>query len=38
MESHPDMMKTPSPFLGVSELAYSSVNLAMRAFTEPDLY
>lgn len=38
MTSHPLVMKDPAPFVGVKELADSSVNLAVRPFTEPANY
>ena len=38
MQSHPAVMKDPAPFVGVKELADSSVNLAVRPFTDPGNY
>ncbi|RKD92422.1 mechanosensitive ion channel family protein [Mangrovibacterium diazotrophicum] len=38
MTSHPLVMKEPTPFVGVKELADSSVNLAVRPYTEPGNY
>lgn len=38
MESHPKVLKEPAPFVGVSELADSSVNLAVRPHTRPEDY
>lgn len=38
MESHPKVMKEPAPFVGVSSLADSSVNLAVRPYTRPEDY
>jgi len=38
MESHPKVMKDPAPFVGVSALADSSVNLAVRPHTKPEDY
>ena len=38
MQSHPAVMKGPAPFVGVKELADSSVNLAVRPFTDPGNY
>lgn len=35
LESHPKVLKDPAPFVGVSELGDSSVNLAVRPFTIP---
>lgn len=36
--NHPKVLKDPSPFVGVKELADSSVNLAVRPYTEPGDY
>lgn len=38
MNSNPNVLKTPAAFVGVSELADSSVNLAVRPYTSPDKY
>lgn len=38
MVEHPKVMKDPAPFVGVSALADSSVNLAVRPFSHPDDY
>ncbi len=38
MTSHPKVMKDPAPFVGVLELADSSVNLAVRPFCDPAVY
>lgn len=38
LESHPKVLKDPAPFIGVSELADSSVNLAVRPHTKPEDY
>lgn len=38
MQSHPKVMKEPAPFVGVSELGDSSVNLAVRPHTIPQHY
>lgn len=38
MENHPKVLKDPAPFVGVKELADSSVNLAVRPYTEPSDY
>ena len=38
MENHPKVLKDPAPFVGVAELADSSVNLAVRPFCEPENY
>lgn len=38
MSSHPKVMKDPAPFVGVSELGDSSVNLAVRPHTIPQHY
>ncbi len=38
MESHPKVLKEPAPFVGVSELADSSVNLAVRPHAKPEDY
>ena len=35
MESHPKVMKDPAPFVGVSELGDSSINLAVRPHCNP---
>lgn len=36
--SQPEVLKDPAPFIGVKELADSSVNLAVRPFTSPANY
>ena len=38
MSSHPAVLKDPAPFVGVKELANSSVNLAVRPYTQPADY
>ena len=38
MEGHDKVLKEPAPFVGVSELADSSVNLAVRPYTSPEHY
>lgn len=38
MNNHPKVMKDPAPFVGVSELGDSSVNLAVRPHTKPEHY
>lgn len=38
MVNHPKVLKEPAPFVGVSELADSSVNLATRPYTRPADY
>lgn len=38
MESHDKVLKDPAPFVGVSELADSAVNLAVRPYTNPEHY
>lgn len=38
MENHPKVLKDPAPFVGVLELADSSVNLAVRPYCDPDDY
>jgi small conductance mechanosensitive channel len=38
MASHPLVLPDPAPFVGVKELADSSVNLAVRPYTEPTNY
>lgn len=38
IESHPKVLKEPTPFVGVKELADSSVNLAVRPYTKPEDY
>ena len=38
LTSHPMVLKDPAPFVGVKELADSSVNLAVRPYTIPDDY
>lgn len=38
MENDERVLKDPAPFVGVSELADSSVNLAVRPHTTPDYY
>ncbi|WP_346855581.1 mechanosensitive ion channel domain-containing protein [uncultured Draconibacterium sp.] len=38
IEGHPKVLKDPAPFVGVKELADSSVNLAVRPYTKPQDY
>ena len=38
MQNHPKVLKDPAPFVGVSALADSSVNLAVRPYTHPNDY
>lgn len=38
MKSNPDVLENPAPFVGVSELGDSSVNLAVRPFANPEKY
>ena len=38
IDSHPKVLKDPAPFVGVKELADSSVNLAVRPYTKPGDY
>jgi len=38
IENHPKVLKTPAPFVGVHELADSSVNLAVRPYALPGDY
>ena len=38
IESDPNIMKEPAPFVKVSELADSSVNFAVRAWTKTEHY
>jgi small conductance mechanosensitive channel len=38
IENHPKVLKTPAPFVGVHQLADSSVNLAVRPYTLPADY
>ncbi len=38
LTSHPKVLKEPAPFVGVSELADSSVNLAVRPYAKPSDY
>lgn len=38
MHENKDVLKNPEPFVGVLELADSSVNLAVRPYTKPDKY
>ena len=38
MTNHPLVLGDPAPFVGVSELADSSVNLAVRPYCEPKDY
>ena len=38
IESHPKVLKEPAPFVGVKELADSSVNLAVRPYSKPEDY
>jgi small conductance mechanosensitive channel len=38
IQNHPKVLKDPAPFVGVSALADSSVNLAVRPYTKPEDY
>ncbi len=38
IDNHPKVLKTPEPFVGVHDLADSSVNLAVRPYTLPGDY
>ena len=38
INNHPKTLKEPAPFVGVAELADSSVNLAVRPYTHPNDY
>jgi small conductance mechanosensitive channel len=38
MGNHPLILKDPAPFVGVIELGDSSVNLAVRPYTQPENY
>ncbi len=38
IENHPKVLKEPAPFVGVKELADSSVNLAVRPYSAPQDY
>ena len=38
MTNYPHVLKDPAPFVGVSELADSSINLAVRPWTTPEHY
>lgn len=38
LTSHPNVLKNPAPFVGVKELADSSVNLAVRPYSIPEDY
>jgi small conductance mechanosensitive channel len=38
LTDHPKTLKDPAPFVGVAELADSSVNLAVRPYTHPNDY
>ncbi len=38
IKNHPKTLKEPAPFVGVSELADSSVNLVVRPYTKPEDY
>ena len=38
MKSHPKVLQDPAPFVGVKELADSSVNLAVRPHAKPEDY
>jgi small conductance mechanosensitive channel len=38
IENHPKVLKEPAPFVGVKELADSSVNLAVRPYSKPKDY
>ena len=38
MKSHPKVLAEPAPFVGVAEMADSSVNLVLRPFCAPEHY
>ena len=38
MNSNSDVLESPAPFVGVTELGDSSVNLAVRPFAKPEKY
>lgn len=38
LEDHPNVLKDPAPFVGVSALADSSINLAVRPHAKPEDY
>ena len=38
MTKHPNVVKEPAPFVGITELADSAVNLAVRPYCHPDDY
>ena len=38
LTNHPKVLNDPAPFIGVKELAESSVNLAVRPYTKPEDY
>ena len=38
MQNHPRVLKDPAPFVGVTELGDSAVNLAVRPYCHPDFY
>jgi small conductance mechanosensitive channel len=38
MLAHPKVLKEPAPFVGIAELADSSVNLAVRPYAKPEEY
>jgi small conductance mechanosensitive channel len=38
VESHPKVLKEPAPFIGVSELGDSAVNLVVRPYSTPEDY
>jgi small conductance mechanosensitive channel len=38
VQSHPKVLKEPAPFIGVSELADSAVNLVVRPYSAPEDY
>ena len=38
LTNHPKVLKDPAPFVGVSELADSAVNLAVRPYSKPEDY
>ena len=38
LEAHPQVLKDPAPFVGVSELGDSSVNLAVRPYSKAEDY
>jgi len=38
LSSHPSVLKNPQPFVGVSELADSSINFVVRPYCKPEDY